>query len=181
MKEKLMKIWRIVKMVFGGSLIFGITIGLIFCLLFLIKHISAGMFFIADIIMHFITKNWKISLGVIACLLVGMIEWEIIVLPKIKKTIQCRKYNSKKNSDSSKSDENSFEYSAKADENESSNPDEKSQKTESDDNLDDALNEVLRIYGFEWRWWELVRHHLVPFSYFIRKIAYFYNNWKKYI
>ena len=82
-KQNIKTIMRIVGTVVGGTLLATLTLLIVYAFFWLLKLISTGIITVADFVISFIVANWASGLGIIAMLMVGMIELELLVLPKL--------------------------------------------------------------------------------------------------
>lgn len=98
-------IMRIVGTVTGGTLLATLTLLLVYAFFWLLKLISNGIITVADFVIGFILANWASGLGIIAMLIVGMIELELLVLPKLSSLKNSKKTASDSDDDDDATDE----------------------------------------------------------------------------
>ena len=98
-------IMRIVGTVAGGTLLATLTLLLVYAFFWLLKLISNGIITVADFVIGFILANWASGLGIIAMLIVGMIELELLVLPKLSSLKNSKKTASDSDDDDDATDE----------------------------------------------------------------------------
>lgn len=93
-------IFRIIGMVLAGTVMALLTIAVIYGVFWFLMIISSGIISVCKYILEFLETNWASSLGIIGMLAVGIIEFELIILPRFHR-----------NSPAPNSDENSEEDS----------------------------------------------------------------------
>lgn len=93
-RQNIKTIMRIVGTVVGGTLLATLTLLIVYAFFWLLKLISTGIITVADFVIGFIMANWASGLGIIAMLIIGMIELELLVLPKISSIISSKKRKS---------------------------------------------------------------------------------------
>ena len=82
-ERNIIKIIKIVGTVIGGTILATLTLLIIYLFFWILKIISTGIISVADFVIGFILANWASGLGIIAMLIVGMIELELLVVPKL--------------------------------------------------------------------------------------------------
>ena len=145
-KDNIKRIMKIICSVLGGTLMATSTVAVIYATFFLLKIITFGIFTVSEYLLHFIVTNWKSGLGVIAILTVGVIEWELVVLPKVTSFFK----KSSSNSDSDSDLDADSDADSDSDEDSDLNPDpdedfdsDEDSDLDSTENFDDVAEEAL--------------------------------------
>ena len=106
-KDNWIKIQRILGTVFAGTVMALFTMVVIYGVFWLLKMISLGIITVCDYIITFFVANWASSLGVVGMLAVGIIEVELIILPRFHRN--SAEPNPDENSDSDSDEDEEYE------------------------------------------------------------------------